>query len=116
VHNRSAINQAVEAKLAVGTTDHWIDRLNAAGVPCGRVQSLADMFADPQVRAQEMVITIDHPGRGPVEMLGFPIKFPDSPAPPRRPAPELGGHTDEVLAELGLSGGEIAALRHRGII
>jgi CoA:oxalate CoA-transferase len=116
VENRRAINRAVEAKLAAGTTAQWIDRLNAAGVPCGRVQSLAEVFADPQVRAQEMVVTIDHPGRGPVDMLGFPIKFPDSPAPPRRPAPELGAHTDEVLGELGLSAAEITQLRATGVI
>ncbi|MEJ0071814.1 MAG: CoA transferase [Pseudomonadota bacterium] len=115
VAQRRAINEAVEAKLAVATTAHWIDVLNAAGVPCGRVQSLAEVFADPQVRAQEMVVTIDHPGRGPVEMLGFPIKFADS-ARPRRPAPELGAHTDEVLGELGLTAEEIAQLRETGAI
>jgi crotonobetainyl-CoA:carnitine CoA-transferase CaiB-like acyl-CoA transferase len=115
VARRPAINAAVEARLAPGTTDHWIAVLNAAGVPCGRVQSLAEVFADPQVRAQEMAITIDHPGRGPVEMLGFPIKFAGR-TPPRRPAPELGAHTDEVLAELGLTEMEIARLRETGVI
>src|SRR5258708_1995450 len=75
VANRAAINRAIEAKLAGGTTDQSIETLNAPGVPCGRVLALAEMFADPQIRAQEMVVTIDHPGHGPVEMLGFPIKF-----------------------------------------
>ena len=116
VTNRRAINDAVEARLGAATTAHWIERLNAAGVPCGRVQSIAEVFADPQVRAQEMVVTIDHPGRGPVDMLGFPIKFPDRGPAPRRPAPELGQHTGEVLAELGLGADEIAALRRDGVI
>jgi crotonobetainyl-CoA:carnitine CoA-transferase CaiB-like acyl-CoA transferase len=116
VENRRTINDAIEAKLGIGTTAHWIERLNAAGVPCGRVQSIAEVFADPQVRAQEMVVTIDHPGRGPVDMLGFPIKFPDGGPAPRRPAPELGQHTGEVLAELGLDAAAIAALRRDGVI
>jgi crotonobetainyl-CoA:carnitine CoA-transferase CaiB-like acyl-CoA transferase len=116
VADRSTVNTIVEARLAGGTTAQWIERLNGAGVPCGRVQSLAEVFADPQVRAQQMVVTIDHPGRGPVDMLGFPIKFPDSPAPPRRPAPELGADTDAVLAELGLDAAEITRLRGAKVI
>ncbi len=113
--NRAAINQAIEARLAGGTTADWIERLNAAGVPCGRVMGLPEIFADPQVIDQQMVLTQDHPGHGAVKMLGFPIKFADSPCQLRSPAPELGADTDSVLAELGYSPDDIARLRDNGV-
>lgn len=116
VANRAAMNAAVEAHLAAGTTAEWIERLNAAGVPCGRVMGLAEVFADPQVVAQEMVLTQDHPGHGAVKMLGFPIKFRDNPCLLRRPAPEVGADTEAVLAELGYTPEEIAALRTGGAV
>ncbi len=116
VANRAAMNAAIEARLAGGTTEHWIATLNAAGVPCGRVMGLTEVFADPQVIDQEMVVTQDHPGHGAVRMLGFPIKFAEAPCQLRRPAPEIGGDSDAVLRELGYSSEEIAALRTSGVV
>jgi crotonobetainyl-CoA:carnitine CoA-transferase CaiB-like acyl-CoA transferase len=116
VANRAAINAAIEARLAGGTTEYWIEKLNAAGVPCGRVMGLAEVFADPQVTNQQMVLTQDHPGHGAVRMLGFPVKFAEAPCQLRRPAPEIGGDSDAVLQELGYAASEIAALRAAGII
>jgi crotonobetainyl-CoA:carnitine CoA-transferase CaiB-like acyl-CoA transferase len=116
VANRAAINAAIEARLALGTTEHWIATLNAAGVPCGRVMGLAEVFADPQVVDQEMVLTHDHPGHGAVRMLGFPIKFAEAPCRLRLSAPEIGGDTDAVLRELGYSREEIIALREAGVV
>jgi len=113
--NRAAMNGAVEARLRTETTAYWIEALNAAGVPCGRVMGLAEMFADPQVADQQMVLTQHHPGHGEVKMLGFPIKFTEAPCALRRPAPEVGGDTEEVLAGLGYSTAEIAALRRPGV-
>jgi crotonobetainyl-CoA:carnitine CoA-transferase CaiB-like acyl-CoA transferase len=89
---------------------HWIETLNGAGVPCGRVMNLSEVFADPQVQAQEMVLEIEHPGHGPVRMTGFPVKLSDTPCAVRLPAPELGQHTEEVLRGLGWSQERIAAL------
>jgi len=116
VKNRAAINAAIEARLRGNTSEHWIAVLNGAGVPCGRVMNLAEVFADPQVREQEMVLTVDHPGHGPVEMLGFPLKFSANPCRVRRPAPRLGADTDDVLREAGLTQTMIDNLRAKGIV
>jgi crotonobetainyl-CoA:carnitine CoA-transferase CaiB-like acyl-CoA transferase len=116
VRNRAAINAAIEARLVSETTEYWIDKLNAAGVPCGRVMGLGEVFADPQTVDQQMVLSQEHPGHGTVRMLGFPIKFREAPCALRHPAPEIGADTDAVLAELGYSAAEIATLREGGVV
>ena len=116
VANRAAMNAAVAARLAAGTTEHWIARLNAAGVPCGRVMDLGEVFADPQVADQEMVLTQERPGHGAVRTLGFLLKFAEAPCRLRRPAPEIGADSDALLRELGFAAAEIAALRAAGAV
>lgn len=116
VERRAEVNAMIDDAMRHDTQNAWIARLNAAGVPCGRVQTLAEVFEDPQVRDQEMVIDVDHPGHGTVKMTGFPIKFSDTPCVIRHPAPDLGADTDAVLAEAGYSSAEIAALRNDGVI
>ncbi|HEX3574102.1 MAG TPA: CoA transferase [Rhodopila sp.] len=115
VVNRTRINAIVAGKLAAHTTAHWVETLNRAGVPCGPVNSVAAVFEDPQIRAQEMVLDVDHPGHGIVRMLGFPIKLSGTPCRVRRSAPELGEHSDEILAELGYAAAERAAWRTTGV-
>jgi CoA:oxalate CoA-transferase len=114
--NREALRALIDQKIGADTVEAWIERLNRAGVPCGRVMSLADVFADPQVLSQEMVVEIDHPGHGPVRMTGFPVRLSETPARLRHPAPALGEHTDAILHDLGYSSERIAVLRQGGIL
>jgi crotonobetainyl-CoA:carnitine CoA-transferase CaiB-like acyl-CoA transferase len=107
VQHRGAINAHINACLAQAPKAYWIERLNAAGVPCGVVMNLAEVLADPQVISQEMVLAIPHPGHGTVKMTGFPMKFREAPCTVRYAAPELGAHTASVLRALGYSDVEI---------
>ena len=116
MRNRAQINALIEERVGQDTVANWIARLNAAGVPCGRVQNLLEVFDDPQVRAQEMVIKMEQPGRGQIAMTGFPVKLSQTPCSLRLPAPELGGDSEEVLRELGYDDDRIAALRGGGVI
>ena len=113
---RSAINAAINARTATQNVAYWIDKLNAAGIPCGRVLGLAEVFEDPQTRHQQMRITIEHPQYGPLDVLGFPIKFTDEPCRIHRPPPVLGADTEAILAELGRDAADIAALRAANVI
>lgn len=94
----------------------WLSLLQATGIPCGPVNDLADVFADPQVQARGMVVEAAHPLAGAVPLVGSPIKLSVTPVQPPRAPPMLGEHTDDVLHEAGYGGDEIAALRSRGAI
>lgn len=116
VANRARINAIVGGVLAQQDTAHWVAVLNEAGVPCGPVHGVPEVFADPQVQAQEMAIDVPHPGHGLVRMLGFPIKLAATPCQVRRPAPGLGEHTDEILSALGYDAAAREGLRVQGVV
>ena len=90
----------------------WLREISAGGIPCGPVQTLDEVFADPQVLARDMVWTVPHPTAGEVRLVGSPLKLSDTPVSCRMPPPLVGEHTDEVLTSLlGYSGDEVRRLR-----
>jgi crotonobetainyl-CoA:carnitine CoA-transferase CaiB-like acyl-CoA transferase len=117
VVNYSALKPLLDERLGRESRQSWIDRLAAAGVPCGSVRNLREVFADPQLAERTMVPTLEHAAAGVLKLLGTPIKLSDTPGAVRRPPPLLGEHTDTVLVgDLGFTPAEIAALRSGGVV
>jgi crotonobetainyl-CoA:carnitine CoA-transferase CaiB-like acyl-CoA transferase len=94
----------------------WLAALEAAGVPAGPVLNVAQMHADPQALARQMIVQTEHPTAGTVKTIGLPVKFSDTPGGIRSPAPLLGQHTHEVLAAHGFSPEDIATMIQAGAI
>jgi succinate---hydroxymethylglutarate CoA-transferase len=117
VENRTVIDGLINAALAGDTADNWLDKLKAAGVPCGRINSVAEALDDPHTDARHMIETVEHPAIGALRMLGIPFKFSDTACSVRRPPPTLGQHSDEILmAELGLDAKAIEQMRREKVI
>jgi len=113
--HRQELNQLINEITSKRTMADWIDYLNQAGIPCGPIYNLAQAFADPQVKHQEMVLEVEQP-TGKVKTLGFPVKMSATPATLRRPAPQLGQHTEEILQGLGYSSEQIQELKAKEVI
>ena len=105
-----ALTHIINDRLRGWKVQDLITALEAQGVPCGPINSIADMAADPQALAREMVVELDHPRAGRTRALGLPIKLSATPGGVQRPAPTFGQHTREVLGEFGFSAAEIDAL------
>jgi crotonobetainyl-CoA:carnitine CoA-transferase CaiB-like acyl-CoA transferase len=116
LRNRDRLNAAIEEITRTRTSAEWIDRLNAAGVPCGPIYNIDQVFADPQVRHLNIARAIETPQHGHQEMVGQAVELSRTPWALRTPAPEKGEHTDAVLTALGYDAATIASLRQRGII
>jgi crotonobetainyl-CoA:carnitine CoA-transferase CaiB-like acyl-CoA transferase len=117
IANRDTLSALLEEHFATATADVWIAIIQAAKVPVGPINDVADALEEPQVAAREMVVAIPHPLNEAFQMIGSPIKLSDTPVTYRSPPPMLGEHTDAVLSErLGLSGEELAALAAAGVI
>lgn len=101
VRNRAVLAAEIEKVTMTNTRAHWMQVLDAAGVPSGPILTYDEVFADPHVQARGLVVEVEHPAMGPLKGLGAPVKFSATPADPTRPAPLLGQDTEEVLGGAG---------------
>ena len=116
LENIDELEREIETVFATQPTAHWVEKLDAAGVPGGPVYTYDQILADPHIEARRMVVEIDHPRIGRMKSLGIPVKSTGELLAIRNAAPWLGQHSDEVLKELGYGGSEIAALYAEGVL
>jgi crotonobetainyl-CoA:carnitine CoA-transferase CaiB-like acyl-CoA transferase len=117
VRHRAVLVPILETVMLTRSKSAWLEALEAAKVPCGAINNLAEVFADPHIRARDMVSTWEHPLAGPVELVASPMKLSATPVRQDITPPTLGQHTDEVLQELlHLDASAIASLRQQHII
>jgi len=114
--NRAACWALLAPIFAERTTADWLDLMEAHSVPAGPIYTVDEMFDDPQVRHTGIVQSVDHHARGKTQLVGQPVTLSRTPAAVETSAPDAGEHSDEILADLGLSAAEIAALREAGVI
>ncbi len=114
--HREALAALLAERLRRRSTADWLQALDAAGIPAGPIHTIAQMAADPQTLAREMVVELQHPVAGLTHALGVPVKFSATPGSVRRPSPTFGQHTREVLQQAGYAAGEIDALAAAGAV
>jgi len=114
--NRDALNATLGAILCQESSAHWIESLNAAGVPCGPINTIDQVFADPQVRHLGLAQPVRLHERGASELVGQPIVMSRTGSRIRTPPPLMGEHSEELLAELGYDREQIAELRAAGVL
>ena len=117
VHNREELVAILQGIFVTRTMRDWLQALERAGVPCGPINTVADVFADPQVQARGLKLELPHPSIGSVPSVANPIKYSATPIDYRSAPPMLGADTDEILREmLGVTPEEIARLRKAGVV
>ena len=116
VRHREALVPLLAERIAARPRQHWLDAMEAAKVPGGAINDLAEVFEDPQVRHRGMVVPMAHPLSDALRVVASQMKLSGTPVAYRLPPPQLGQHTDEVLAQLGHGPEAIAAWREEGVI
>lgn len=113
---RGEVFAILEGLFETKPSEDWLSILHAADIPCGPIIERSQVYDQPQIVENEMLVETQHPAAGRVRMLGIPLELSRTPGAIRRPAPILGQHTEEVLKEIGYSDAEIAALRAEEVI
>lgn len=117
VANRAALSKVLNAAFAKRDAQEWLEKLQAAEVPSGPINTIQEVFSHPQASEREFKVKIEHPTAGMIDLPGFPYKMSATPANLRRPPPLLGEHTEEVLKELlGFSSEKVALLKEQKVI
>ncbi len=116
VRNIAELSDLLRDRFAEWEREHLISALDAVGVPCGPINTVADVFKDPQVRARGMLKQVPHPCGVDVPQVSTPMRFADATLQTQTAPPLLGQHSDEILGELGYAAADIAALRTLGAI
>ena len=111
-----ALTPIMEETFRTQTTAHWVEVLESAGVPCGPIYDIEQVYADPHVQSRDMAVELEHPKSGSIRNIGVPVKLSDTPGSVRTPAPLLGQHSDEVLAQYGYAEGDVAAFKDAGVL
>lgn len=114
--NRSELNRILNECFSARKSEDWVRALNEAGVPCGPIYRMNEVFADPQVKHLEAVSEVEHPRLGTLRVLSQVVKLSRTPARVATATPEIGEHTDEILRELAFSPAEIEMLRSKGAV
>jgi crotonobetainyl-CoA:carnitine CoA-transferase CaiB-like acyl-CoA transferase len=114
--NRKQLNAAIESALLKKTSSEWIEILNKAGIPCGPIYKVDEVFADPQVKHLGVATEVEHAKLGRKRILANAAVLSRTPAKVVAPTPEVGEHTDEILKELNYNAAEIAKLRQGGVV
>ncbi len=116
IDNRPALNAILEGEvLATGSTTEWVERLNAAGVACGPIYTVAQIFGDPQIQQARLAEEVHHPVHGPMRVVGMPVFLHRTPAKVTAPSPIPGQHTRDVLRLAGYDGPAIDRLLAGGV-
>lgn len=114
--NEAELAEEIARELRAHTTEEWIKKFDAVGIPAGPVNNIEQALNHPQTIARDMVVEVEHPIAGTGRSLNLPIKLSDSPAQINRPAPLLGENTREILREYGFLDGEVDDLLNQGVV